>query len=603
MANSSLDNIDLFGDKDMLDVAVESYEQNVPLAAQIGIGFTPAGIGIDVAEATKYGRDAYRQAMQGNLGQAGISAGIATLSTLGIIPLLGDLIKSGGKPALKGLAKSIETDTATDLVPINKLKFDASSKGSGRGKDAKNQAQSVIEGTSYKGVTADKRQPIEVLQNPDGSLTVLGGNTTTRILREEGVPDVPVTIFKTKEDFDIYDQVRKRDKIALREQKASMLVPQIGSPSLEELIRRVGGSSLEKSVAKQFNNQAHNFRSVDEMFDTAREINTGFQKSIGDIASSMNLKTLGNPGETNLAKGVKELKIDPATGHFAGEVKKMPRMIEKANTKYGGDVNQITDSIRTRILAETTEEADEVAKRIADRFPTIDSGNQVNALGLRDRKLNILYKDPQSGKTLIAEIGITPSSMHIAAEQSHKYYEPYRKFLEKYKGQDVPLEVREQMINQENMMRYLFRKAETDIHPSWLSDDIAKKPGVVKTPDYAREGVEYVEKFSTGGQVVGRAGKSSPMMPNSDSKSGLESLAPLREMSAYTGPSPFRQFSSSAPIKNTSSTPRSTLGAKTAGSPSQEKYKLSYSIDNSITKKYDNASIDEPLEGGRKELI
>ena len=130
---------------------------------------------------------------------------------------------------------------------------------------------------------------------------------------------------------------------------------------------------------------------------------------------------------------------------------------------------------RTRILAETTEEADEVAKRIADRFPTIDSGNQVNALGLRDRKLNILYKDPQSGKTLIAEIGITPSSMHIAAEQSHKYYEPYREFLEKYKGQDVPLEVREQMINQENMMRYLFRKAETDIHPSWLSDDIAKK--------------------------------------------------------------------------------------------------------------------------------
>jgi hypothetical protein len=136
--------------------------------------------------------------MQGNLGQAGISAGIATLSTLGIIPLLGDLIKSGGKPALKGLAKSIETDTATDLVPINKLKFDASSKGSGRGKDAKNQAQSVVEGTSYKGVTADKRQPIEVLQNPDGSLTVLGGNTTTRIMREEGVPDVPVTLFIRK---------------------------------------------------------------------------------------------------------------------------------------------------------------------------------------------------------------------------------------------------------------------------------------------------------------------------------------------------------------------------------------------------------------------
>ena len=588
-------------DRDYLDRLVGAYEENVPLIAQIGMGFTPAGVAIDVAEATKYGRDAYRKAMQGELGQAGISTGIAALSALGAVPLLGDLIKAGGKPALKGLAKSIRTEDASDIVPIDKIKIKDTT-GSGRGADAKELMQSNVDEVSYKGVKVDKRQPIEVLENPDGTLEALSGNTTIRILKQEGAENVPIKKYSSKAEFNQQEQARRAAKDAVREQDAIKLIPEIGSPSLETLVRSLGGSKLEKSLAKKFNNMGNRFKSIDEMHEVSKQLNTGFQRSIDEIAGSLNLKTVGNPGETNVAKGMKVGEIDPETGHIAGQVKKTGRMREKAIQKYDGDTNQITDAIRTRVLAETTEEADRIAKEISDRFPTIDSGNQVNALGLRDRKLNILYTDPQSGQTIIAEIGITPSDMHIAAEKAHKFYEPWRKTMTKYTGTKVPAEVREELLNQENAMRYFFRQAEESMHPSWLGD-MAYKGGKVHTPDYARTGFEFAEKFALGGQVVGNVGRSSPITPKVDSKSGLDSLSPLMAISAYKGPSPSTQSLLSPRIKNTSSKPALSLSEKTAGSPSQEKYNISsVAIDDSI-QEYPSKSTDKPLNGGRRELL
>ena len=102
MARSVSDSINVFEpDKDLLDRAVEGYEQNVPLAGQIAAGFTPPGIAIDIAEMTKYGRDAAREFGQGNIGRGFANAGIAGLSALGTIPLVGDLIKPGGKSFIK----------------------------------------------------------------------------------------------------------------------------------------------------------------------------------------------------------------------------------------------------------------------------------------------------------------------------------------------------------------------------------------------------------------------------------------------------------------------------------------------------------------------
>jgi len=98
-----LDSIDVF-QPDALDRAVTGYEENVPLAAQIVAGLTPPGMAIDIAAAGKYGRDAARAIKQGDLGRGGVAAGIAGLSLLGAVPLIGDLAR-GPKSFLKGLVK------------------------------------------------------------------------------------------------------------------------------------------------------------------------------------------------------------------------------------------------------------------------------------------------------------------------------------------------------------------------------------------------------------------------------------------------------------------------------------------------------------------
>ena len=99
--------------RDFLDKAVEGYEENVPLLAQIAAGFTPPGVAMDIAAAGKYGRDAYRDFTQGELGSGAMKLGIAGLSGLAAIPLVGELTRFGKEPlkrALMPAAKKAATD-------------------------------------------------------------------------------------------------------------------------------------------------------------------------------------------------------------------------------------------------------------------------------------------------------------------------------------------------------------------------------------------------------------------------------------------------------------------------------------------------------------
>ena len=91
MARSVSDNVNIFEPgKDILDRAVEGYEENVPLLGQIAAGFTPPGIAMDVAAAGKYGRDAFKEFKQGNIGSGFKNLGVAGLSGLAAVPLLGE---------------------------------------------------------------------------------------------------------------------------------------------------------------------------------------------------------------------------------------------------------------------------------------------------------------------------------------------------------------------------------------------------------------------------------------------------------------------------------------------------------------------------------
>ena len=73
---------------------------------------------IDIAEMTKYGRDAAREFGQGNIGRGFANAGIAGLSALGTIPLVGDLIKPGGKSFIKRTFLKTTTPSAAPGAPL-----------------------------------------------------------------------------------------------------------------------------------------------------------------------------------------------------------------------------------------------------------------------------------------------------------------------------------------------------------------------------------------------------------------------------------------------------------------------------------------------------
>ena len=462
----------------------EAYEvfESLPFLEQMAVGVAP-GIGDAMAlyEMGEFGTRA-KESWQddSHLGALG-NAAIAGLAGLSFIPAARGLARPFSR-GIRALVKSSDstpiarmdpndlfaTETATDFIPASALRFDEAHGTAARTLDAETMMRASAIHRTYKGVSSGKRQPIEVLRNEDGTYEVLGGNTTSRVLSEAGAQDVPVRVFKSEQEFAAYETARKEQKLATRKENGALLQPEPGSPTTETGVRSVGGTSLEKEVSTQFNARGNNFENAEQLHRAAIEVNSNFQRDIDDIVSEIGYRSEG-VGSSRA--------IDPKTGHPQGQVKMVDRMEEKAAHRYNGDANQITDSIRTRILADTTQDADAIAKAISDRYPTIDSGNQIIPPGLRDRKLNIIYADPETGQTIVAEISIRPPAMHEAADQTREAYEGFRSLAAQYPdGANVP-EVAEKLRNYESTMRYYFRSATQDLDPSWMADDIVVKPG------------------------------------------------------------------------------------------------------------------------------
>jgi len=369
---TSINDVDIFEPKkDLLDRGVEAYDENVPLLAKLGIGFTPQGLAIDGAELVKYGRDAFRDFGSGNYKEGAMNLGLAGLSGVGFIPFAGDLVKAGGKEFLK-------------------------------------------------------RSPQKFI-----------------------------------------------------DMKAKKLVPTKGNPVFEGPVRD-NSPRIEKALDKQMNKHQQNFTSPEELFDTARNTAKPFLKEIDDVARNLNLKTTGSAGEAVTDKKLlpfydKATHTDIRTGSAPGTVKTLDSIERKMIDKYDGDFTQITDPIRTRIVANTTQEADEVAKEIASRYPTKDSGNQVNGFGYRDRKLNIQYTGP-NGEKIIAEIGVVPQGMADASVITHEPYEAWRVLTAKYKNvKEIPTEALEQIDELKKIQMDVFETFKPSLDPSWVSEEIIKK--------------------------------------------------------------------------------------------------------------------------------
>ena len=397
MATSELDKIDPF-EPDALDVAVDTYSEEVPLMAQIGIGMTPAGLAVDAAEIAKYGRDAYRAIESGDYNKALLGAAGAGLGIAGLVPIAGDILKYGGKTLLKN------TDMARQYQP--KIK--------------------------------------EPVNEPD--------------------------------------------------------------------IQQVGGKKLFGEVEKVFKEPQQDIVDSEQLIQRAIDSNASFQKEIKDIADNLNLEKTPSTKVTE-------------TGNVINiEVKSKESIDSKlARKPYGAE--GITDTIRTRVFVETADDADAVAKQVAEKFPTIDTKFQsIPENGYFDRKLNVQHVNPKDGKVILAEISMTTKPMAEAVDKAHKLYEKERDLLKGKSIEELPFEARNRVNALQQEQRQVYGEALRQSHPSIIE--------------------QVIPKFRYGGYVSGRSGRSTPIMPNSSSKSSLESFVPSSKKSTICSPEAATQESS-----------------------------------------------------------
>ena len=176
-------------------------------------------------------------------------------------------------------------------------------------------------------------------------------------------------------------------------------------------------------------------------------------------------------------------------------------MIEKATDKYNGDIGQMTDPIRTRIIVNTPAEERELAKAIADKFPAMDSGRVLKPEGYIDRKLNIQFTG-SNGEKIVAEVGLITEEMWKASNKAHPIYEEFRSIVPKGIPKDpkqlagVTDELLNRALDLQKEMKQIFSDAGAKIDQEFFDLD--------------------VQKFAMGGAVTystGRFGKVLPMVP------------------------------------------------------------------------------------------
>jgi len=296
---------------------------------------------------------------------------------------------------------------------------------------------------------------------------------------------------------------------------------------------------------------------ANKMYDRALRLGPEFKSQIDNVASELNLET------TLPELGI---KIDSDTLLPVGTTKKIPRMIEKAKGKYEGDISQVTDPIRTRIVVNNPAEEESVAKLIGQKYDVFDKGREIKeGTGFVDRKINIKFTG-SNGEPLVGEVGIITAPMWRASDKAHKKYERFRSLFPQGMPTD-PIELgkinRNVRLEGEKLLKEMdeiFKNAKDQIDPNFY---------------------DTVKKFAEGGYVTsGSSGRSLPITPNFVSKSVLDIFDPSTKKSTTW----FGAATVQSGLPEVKKYPKSAspIGFSTAGPSSHVKYNVS--IDSSLQK-------------------
>ena len=241
----------------------------------------------------------------------------------------------------------------------------------------------------------DKRGPITLKDNLDGTYTLLDGNSTYAIASEAGMPSLPARI--------------------LTDQQFAAEVAEKNAKKLLEL----KPDSPKKYVVKAED------LNPDQLEDLTLVLKR--RQSYGSIDDIMT-RNLEFNKELNVT--VEKMAAESKVEYIKGALKKQTRVEEKINDKYAGDFNLIVDVSRASVLVTRPGEADEFIKNLGKNFHVVDEGFQgppagsAKYSGYFDKKLMVISKDGLIGEVIVIEKNIFEAKHDLGG---HKLYEIFER--------------------------------------------------------------------------------------------------------------------------------------------------------------------------------
>lgn len=188
----------------------------------------------------------------------------------------------------------------------------------------------------------NKRKPLSVIPNEDGTFTLADGNSTYAVAIQQGWNSLPVRIM-SREQFVSEEAEKAATKIAIIDDKKKARVLRV--EDLADTDEGVGSFSFS-----QFDDtirHKQNFKSVDDIIERATPRQEQLNKDVAEFAI-----------KENEGKDLLEEKIL----YLPGKVKSKERLIEKIRDEYDGDADLIIDSARTLFVLPKPDDVEKVIK-------------------------------------------------------------------------------------------------------------------------------------------------------------------------------------------------------------------------------------------------
>ena len=192
----------------------------------------------------------------------------------------------------------------------------------------------------------NKRKPLSVIPNEDGTFTLADGNSTYAVAVDQGFNSLPVRVM-SREQFASEEATKAAEKIAILDDKKKARVLRVEDLGDYTDPTQQGIKSSTFSKFDDLFRHKQNYKSVQDIIERATPRQEQLNKDVAEFAVKEN-------------EG-KELLEDKIL-YLEGKVKSEKRLTEKIRDEYDGDADLIIDSARSLFVLPKPEDVEKLIK-------------------------------------------------------------------------------------------------------------------------------------------------------------------------------------------------------------------------------------------------